>query len=686
MTPQRRTEEGMAASRRCSRRCRTSGSSTARTVVIKYGGAAMRDEALRDDFATDVVLLKYVGLNPVIVHGGGPDITTYMERLGMEVRFVEGVRVSDPETVEVAKMVLLGKVNSDIVMRLNRHGQPAVGLSGEDGDAVRDPPARRTPSEVGFVGEIERVDGRRAQPHRRGLHPGDRLGRRRRATATPTTSTPTPPPARSPRRCGAYKAIFLTDVAGWLADPDDPTSLNSRATVDEVEAALAGIAGGMRPKLAACVGGDPRRRRLGAHHRRPPPAQPAARAVHRRRHRHDGHAVSVRQRAAGARGALRDDTYARAPVEFVRGEGARLWDVRRQGVPRLLRRALGPQRRPLPPADRRRDHRAGRRASPARSNLFYSEPAMRLASGSPSRASAAGSSSATRATEASECAIKLVRKHAHARGHRAAGDRHPRRRLSRPHARRAGGDAEARPRGPLRPAAGGASSPSPRDDPQALRDAVGERTAAVMIEPIQGEAGIFPIADEVLVAAREACDARGRRARLRRGPVRDGEDRDALGLRAAPGAPRRADGGEGARRRPAGRRRASPRRSSARCSARGDHGSTFAGAPVTAAAALAALDVIDDAGAARRGSASSASACATGSRSSTRSTEVRGRGLMVGRHPGRGHRRRRGRRAGARGRPGDQRPGRADAALPAAAGDRARPTSTGRSRSSPVAA
>ena len=127
-------------------------------MVIKYGGAAMRDEALRDGFATDVVLLKYVGLNPVIVHGGGPEITDYMERLGMEVRFVEGLRVSDAETVEVAKMVLLGKVNSDIVMRLNRHGQPAVGLSRRGRRAVRGRAGRRTPSEVGFVGEIERVD------------------------------------------------------------------------------------------------------------------------------------------------------------------------------------------------------------------------------------------------------------------------------------------------------------------------------------------------------------------------------------------------------------------------------------------------------------------------------------------------------------------------------------------------
>ena len=100
-----------------------------KTVVIKYGGAAMTDPALREDFARDVVLLKYVGLNPIVVHGGGPDITAYMQRLDMPVEFVGGLRVSDEDTVEIAKMVLVGKVNKDIVLRLNRHGQPAVGLS-----------------------------------------------------------------------------------------------------------------------------------------------------------------------------------------------------------------------------------------------------------------------------------------------------------------------------------------------------------------------------------------------------------------------------------------------------------------------------------------------------------------------------------------------------------------------------
>ena len=104
-----------------------------KTVVIKYGGAAMTDPLLREDFARDVVLLKYVGMNPIVVHGGGPDITRYMERLGMKVEFVEGRRVSDEATVEVAKMVLVGKQNKDIVLRLGRHGQRAVGLCGDDG-------------------------------------------------------------------------------------------------------------------------------------------------------------------------------------------------------------------------------------------------------------------------------------------------------------------------------------------------------------------------------------------------------------------------------------------------------------------------------------------------------------------------------------------------------------------------
>src|SRR6059036_2166819 len=124
-----------------------------RTVVVKYGGAAMEDPALREEFARDVVLLKYVGMDPVVVHGGGPEITSYMQRLSLPVEFVGGLRVSDPATVEVAKMVLVGKVNKDIVLLINRHGQPAVGLSGDDGLLFR---ASRQPApsgqDIGYVG------------------------------------------------------------------------------------------------------------------------------------------------------------------------------------------------------------------------------------------------------------------------------------------------------------------------------------------------------------------------------------------------------------------------------------------------------------------------------------------------------------------------------------------------------
>ena len=222
-----------------------------RTVVIKYGGAAMRDPSLRDEFARDVVLLKYVGLNPVVVHGGGPEITEYMERLGLEVKFVEGLRVSDAETVAIAKMVLLGKVNSDIVQRLNRQGQPAVGLSGEDGTLFEIRPAPEA-ERVGFVGEIERVDVDVLNHIASDFIPviasagTDREGLSYNVNADSAAG-------KVAAALRAYKSVFLTDVEGWRGDAADPESLISRATIAEVRAALPSVAGGMRPKLAACV-------------------------------------------------------------------------------------------------------------------------------------------------------------------------------------------------------------------------------------------------------------------------------------------------------------------------------------------------------------------------------------------------------------------------------------------------
>ena len=222
-----------------------------RTIVIKYGGAAMRDEELREAFARDVVLLKYVGMNPVIVHGGGPEITHYMERMGMEVKFVEGLRVSDAETVEVAKMVLLGKINSDILVRLSRHGQQAVGLGGEDGSLFEVRPVEHA-KDVGFVGEIEKVNVDVIDHIAEDYLPviasvgTDRAGASYNVNADDAAG-------KVAAAMPAHKAIFLTDVDGWLQSPDDPESRISTATADEVRAALERIEGGMRPKLAACV-------------------------------------------------------------------------------------------------------------------------------------------------------------------------------------------------------------------------------------------------------------------------------------------------------------------------------------------------------------------------------------------------------------------------------------------------
>jgi acetylglutamate kinase len=222
-----------------------------RTVVIKYGGAAMLEEGLREAFAADVVLLKYVGLNPVIVHGGGPEITRYMDKLGLEVKFHEGLRVSDAETVEVAKMVLVGKLNSEIVQRLNRAGQPAVGLAGEDGTLFEVAPAANA-DQVGFVGSVERVDVDVLNHIAADYIPvvassaSDRNGQSYNVNADEAAG-------KVAAALGAHKAIFLTDVEGWLADAGDESSLISRATVAEVEEMLSGVAGGMRPKLQACV-------------------------------------------------------------------------------------------------------------------------------------------------------------------------------------------------------------------------------------------------------------------------------------------------------------------------------------------------------------------------------------------------------------------------------------------------
>ena len=260
-----------------------------KTVVIKYGGAAMTDPELREEFARDVVLLKYVGLNPIVVHGGGPDITAYMERLDMPVEFVGGLRVSDADTVEIAKMVLVGKVNKDIVLRINRHGQPAVGLCGDDGLLFRVATMGGPEGEdIGYVGPDRARRRRRDRAHRRADYipviasvGADRAGNSHNINADEAAGAVA-------RALGAYKVIFLTDVAGWLRDAADPTSVISETHRRRGRGGDAGRRGRDAAEARRLPRRDPRRRDLRPHHRRPRAALAAARAVHRRGHRHEG--------------------------------------------------------------------------------------------------------------------------------------------------------------------------------------------------------------------------------------------------------------------------------------------------------------------------------------------------------------------------------------------------------------
>ena len=221
-------------------------------VVVKYGGHAMTDAALAASFARDIVLVRSVGLRPVVVHGGAPQIGEHLRKLGKQTEFRDGLRVTDAETLEVARMVLVGKVGRDIVSAINANGGAALGLSGEDGRLVTAAP--RDP-ELGFVGDIasvnpsviERLVAEQIIPVVSSIG-ADASGQAYNINADTMA-------AALAGALGAAKVVYLTDVPGLLADPADTSSLVSRATVDEVEAMIASgaVSGGMIPKAGACV-------------------------------------------------------------------------------------------------------------------------------------------------------------------------------------------------------------------------------------------------------------------------------------------------------------------------------------------------------------------------------------------------------------------------------------------------
>jgi len=221
------------------------------TVVVKYGGSTMGGDHLAG-FAADIVLMQSVGIRPVVVHGGGPQIGEMMERLGLQPRFVDGLRVTDAETLDIARMVLVGRVNRDIVSAVNVHGPLAVGVSGEDAGLIQ---ARAENPDLGYVGTVDTVNTAIV----------DRLLDER---LIPVVSTIGADPTGQALNInadtvagilagalGAAKAVFLTDVEGLCADPGDPSSLISVITASDLDAMVAAgdVSGGMIPKAGAAI-------------------------------------------------------------------------------------------------------------------------------------------------------------------------------------------------------------------------------------------------------------------------------------------------------------------------------------------------------------------------------------------------------------------------------------------------
>ncbi len=234
----------------------------AKTIVIKYGGAAMANEALKQEFCRDVVLLDYVGVRPIVVHGGGPQVTALMKRLGKETEFIDGLRITDKETVDIAEMVLTGAVGKDIVARINLEGGRAVGLSGKDGRLIEakkkmhrhsEDPSQET--DIGYVGDVAKITP-------------DILNTLEGGGFIPVISTvgmgedghayninADIAAGEIARALKAERLIMLTDMKGVFVDKDHPDSFVSQLSATNAKEMIdqGNAQGGMIPKLTACL-------------------------------------------------------------------------------------------------------------------------------------------------------------------------------------------------------------------------------------------------------------------------------------------------------------------------------------------------------------------------------------------------------------------------------------------------
>ncbi len=228
------------------------------TVVIKYGGHAMTADELRAGFAEDLVFLLHAGLRPVVVHGGGPQVTDHLERLGIESVFTAGLRVTNEETIDVVRMVLNGKVNKDIVGLINRHGSFAVGLSGEDANLFT---AERklalvdgSPVDIGLVGEMVQIDPSMVTALLDdGRIPDVASGARGDGDGAVYNVNADTAAAALAVALGAAKLVVLTDVEGLYRDWPASDEVISELDADDLEKLLPTLAAGMIPKMEACL-------------------------------------------------------------------------------------------------------------------------------------------------------------------------------------------------------------------------------------------------------------------------------------------------------------------------------------------------------------------------------------------------------------------------------------------------
>ncbi len=224
-----------------------------RTIVVKYGGAAMKEESLRQQVIRDVVFMSSVGVRPILVHGGGPEINTWLGKLNIEPQFINGLRVTDAATMEVVEMVLVGRVNKQIVEMINQEGGSAVGLCGKDGNLVR---ARPQGNEaIGFVGEVSSIDTRLIETLIKAGHipvissvACDETGQAYNINADTVAG-------ELAAALGAEKLILLTDIAGILEDYKNPDSLIRSLGIQQARELIEKgiVSGGMIPKVQCCV-------------------------------------------------------------------------------------------------------------------------------------------------------------------------------------------------------------------------------------------------------------------------------------------------------------------------------------------------------------------------------------------------------------------------------------------------